>query len=525
MKGYFSLVLHSHLPFVKHPGYDYFLEEYWLFEAIIESYIPLLMNLEKLENEGVNYALTASVTPTLCEMLDDEYLMNKFSAHLDKLIDLANKEFSRVANEEHYLRNAHFYKDRLEKIKDFFNNSLQCRVLNGYRRFSDLGKLEVITCGATHGFLPLLSVNPKAVKVQIEVAVKTHTKHFGKKPRGIWLPECAYYDGLDKILDEYEIEFFFMDAHGLSYGYPTPKFGVYAPVFTNSGVAAFGRDPDSSKAVWSSKEGYPGDFCYRDFYRDVGYDAPFEYIKDYIQPNGDRCFTGLKYHKITGDSDYKEAYDYGVAYEKTKEHASDFHYKRDLQLSHLSEQMDRPPLIVSPYDAELFGHWWFEGNDFLYHLFKEFDKHNVIRPITPAMYLDEHPTNQLIRPSPSSWGDKGYYDVWLNSGNDWIYKHLHRIADIMQARANTFKDTSSDEKIRILNQMNRELLLAQASDWAFLMTTQTAMEYSIKRTKTHISNFLRLDGMLDYGIAFDEIANMESTNSIFSHIGFEVWQD
>ncbi len=523
MKGYFSLVLHSHLPFVKHPGYDYFLEEYWLFEAIIESYLPLLANLEKLERERVDFALTVSLTPPLCEMLSDAYLMDKFKAHLDKLLDLCDREQARVQNEPHYLRNALFYKERLSALKDYFYNTLDGNVLNGYKKFMKLGRLEVITCGATHGFLPLLSVNPKAVEVQIAVAVETHKKHFGIAPRGIWLPECAYYDGLDKILNAHAIEFFFLDSHGLGYGYPTPKFGVYAPVFTAEGVAAFGRDPSSSKEVWSSKEGYPGDFCYRDFYRDVGYDAPFDYIKDFVQPSGERCFTGLKYHKITGKGDYKEAYDASVAYAKTREHAQDFHYKRDLQLSELATHMDRPPLIVSPYDAELFGHWWFEGPDFIYHLFKEFSAHKVIKAITPAQYLEEYSTNQLIRPSPSSWGDKGYYDVWLNSGNDWIYKHLHKMADLMQARASEHRGTRDPQKRRILNQMNRELLLAQASDWAFLMTTQTAVEYSTKRTKTHIANFFELEKMLSSAQDKDALEKMERENSIFQNVEFEVW--
>ncbi len=522
-RGYFSLVLHSHLPFVKHPEYDYFLEEHWLFEAILESYIPLLMNLEKLEKQGVEYALTTSVTPTLCEMLADTRLMEKFDSHLDKLLGLCEKEFVRVKDEPHYLKNTHFYKERLLQIKDYFENTLNKNILNGYKKFSNTGRLEVITCGATHGFLPLLNVNPKAVDVQIAVAVKTHEKHFGKPPKGIWLPECAYFDSLDEVLKKHGIEFFFLDSHGLNYGYPTPKYGVYAPIFTNAGVGAFARDPESSKEVWSSKEGYPGDVNYRDFYRDVGYDADFEYIKDYIQPEGNRCFTGLKYHKITGESNYKEAYDPQIAFERTKLHAKDFHEKRVQQIEHLREYMDRPPLIVSPYDAELFGHWWFEGVDFIYHLFCEFDKTNTIKPITPVGYIEENPTNQLIRPTPSSWGDKGYYDVWLNSGNDWIYKHLHRMADTIQNLAKQHEKTQNSDTRRVLNQMNKELLLAQASDWAFLMTTGTATEYSTKRTKTHIANFIRLEEMLTEGIDEEKLSYMEWGHSIFPNLEFEIW--
>jgi len=295
--GYWIPVLHSHLPFVKHPEYDYFLEEHWLFEAISECYIPLLMQMKRMEEEGIDFRLTVSVTPPLAEMLDDHLLMRKYKSHLKKQLELSQKELLRVKDDDVYQDVTCFYKERYETIKDFFEGFLNSNVLNGYRHFSNSGKLEVITCGATHGFLPLLSTNKKAVQAQIKIAVQTHKKHFKKEPKGIWLPECAYYEGLDEILSQNGIEFFFMDSHGLVYAKPSSKYGVFAPVYTPNGVAAFGRDPESSKKVWSSKEGYPGDYNYRDFYRDIGYDLKFEYIKPYISPDGTRVFTGFKYHK------------------------------------------------------------------------------------------------------------------------------------------------------------------------------------------------------------------------------------
>ncbi|MDR1912126.1 MAG: DUF1957 domain-containing protein, partial [Helicobacteraceae bacterium] len=497
MKGYFSLALHSHLPFVKHPEHEYFLEEHWLFEAIIESYLPLLINLERLRNEGIKTRITISLTPTLCEMLADFRLQDKFYAHLNRLIELSHKESKRLENDPVYKEVSLFYLNRLETIRDFLTNDLGGSVLNGYRRFMKAGMIEIITCGATHGFLPLLSVNEQAVRVQIRVAVATHEKHFGVRPKGIWLPECAYYEGVDKLLAEEQIEFFFLESHGLIYGRPTPRFGLYAPVFTPNGVAAFGRDPESSRQVWSSISGYPGDPNYRDFYRDIGYDLDHEYIKPYICPDGTRVFTGLKYHRITGGGDYKEVYNPQNASAKAKEHAENFHFNRVKQIEHLSSFMDRPPIIVSPYDAELFGHWWFEGPDFIYHLFKTIEANDDIEPITPKEYLDIYPTNQMIHPSPSSWGKDGYFDVWINPQNDWIYRHLHNMADLMQNLARRFEGETSPLIARLLDQMNRELLLAQASDWAFLITAGTAVEYAEKRTKTHISNFLKLSAMID----------------------------
>lgn len=524
-EGYWVPVLHSHLPFVKHPEYDYFLEEQWFFEAIDECYVPLLRNLKKLVDEGVDFRLTVSVTPPLAEMFKDDLLMSKYQKHLSKMIELGYKEIERTKTtspQEHTL--AHFYKNRYEDIKTFFEDFLDQNLLNGYKYFADLGKLEIITCGATHGFLPILSVNEKAVEAQIAIAVQEHTKNFGTPPNGIWLPECAYYDGLDKILAKYDIKFFFGDSHTLVCADPTAQNGVFAPVYTPQNVAVFARDPESSKKVWSSKEGYPGDFNYRDFYRDIGYDLELGYIKPYISPDGNRVFTGYKYRKVTGTTDHKEFYDPQVAYNKTKEHAQNFHHERVAQFKATGKYLDRTPMAVSPYDAELFGHWWFEGTDFLYHLFKEIDTHKNFQAITPMEYLQENPTNQVTRPTPSSWGDQGYYDVWLNKGNDWIYRHLHIMGDRMREMATAYKEEQDPLKIRILNQMLRELLLGQSSDWAFLITTETAIEYSTRRTKEHISNFLKLSqSMENIDISFLEW--LEEKNSIFRDIDFRVFAD
>jgi len=521
-KGYWIPVLHSHLPFVKHPDFDYFLEEHWLFEAISECYIPLLMRMRYLEEEGVRFRLTTSITPPLAEMLSDHLLMSKYYRHLEKMLELCDKEIGRLSFDEGYRHVAYFYKDRYTKIINFFTDFLHHNVLNGYKYFMEKGFIEVITCGATHGFLPLLSINKNAVELQIEVAVKSHTKHFGTPPNGIWLPECAYYEGLDEILASNGIKFFFLDSHGLVYGTPTPKYGVFAPIFTPNGVAAFGRDPESSKQVWSSIEGYPGDANYRDFYKDIGFELDYDYIKPYIDPNGVRVFTGMKYCKITGKTDTKEPYNPHNAYQKVLEHASNFHFNRERQAEHLGQFLeDRLPLMVSPYDAELFGHWWFEGPDFLYALFKEIDKHKVLQVLTPMEYLDIHKKNQVVVPSPSSWGDRGYYDVWLNQGNDWIYRHLHFMADRLKELALEYKDGCDVEKKRILDQMTRELLLAQSSDWAFLMTTQTAFEYSVNRTKEHISNFNKLLDMVeDSRIDFEFLQKCEYKNSIFDFIDY-----
>jgi 1,4-alpha-glucan branching enzyme len=524
VKGYWIPVLHSHLPFVKHPEHDYFLEEHWLFEALSESYIPLLMKMEKMVSEDIDFRLTISLTPPLLEMLSDEYLTGQYEKYLDKLIQLSEMESKRLKKDKDFLPLARFYHKKFKGIKSFFKKFLNNNVLNGYKYFSDLGKLEIITSCATHGFLPLLRANHKCVDVQISVAIDSFNKHFGRPPDGIWLPECAYYENLDETLRKYDLKYFFLDSQGLTDGKPVPRYSVYAPAYTRTGVAAFARDPQSSKQVWSVDEGYPGDFLYRDFYRDVGFDLDFNYIKPYISPDGERVFTGIKYYKITGKTDYKEPYKPEEAVEKTVEHALHFCSERIKQVETLNPLMDRPPILVSPYDAELFGHWWFEGPDFLYYVFREIEKNKVISAKTPSEYLSMFPQNQVISPVPTSWGYRGYYDVWLNGENDWIYRHLHYMADTLENLANKHFNETDKVKNRLLNQLTRELLLAQSSDWAFLMTTNTAREYSTRRTKEHIENFNRLlDVFLSDSIDISVLEWMEYKNSIFKELDFRVF--
>ncbi len=518
-KGYLCLVLHAHLPFVRHPEYDFYLEEQWLFEAISETYIPLIWMFKRLEREKVDFRLTMSMTPPLVSMLMDPHLQDKYLKRLDQLIELCHKEVERTRWQPEFQRLAIMYLNRFCDAKDTFLEYGK-NIVQAFKEYQDKGYLEIITCSATHGFFPLMETTRPSVRAQVAVAVDFHSKVFGRAPKGIWLAECGYHPGHDEILREFGIRFFFVESHGILHGTPRPKYGVYAPVYTRSGVAVFGRDMESSKQVWSAVEGYPGDYWYRDFYRDIGYDLDFDYIKPYIQPNGLRMHTGIKYYRITGKTDHKEVYDPDRAMQKAAEHAGNFMFNREKQVEYLSSIMDRKPIIVAPYDAELFGHWWFEGPLWLEFLFKKihYDQ-KTIKTITPSEYLNEYPRNQVVTPSFSSWGWKGYCEVWLNGSNDWIYKHLHKASERMTELVKAYGGSAEPRVQRALKQALRELLLAQSSDWAFIMHTGTHVEYAVKRTKEHLLNFNKLYEEIKQGNVDEEfLSSLEEKNNIFPEI-------
>ncbi len=524
-KGYLCLVLHAHLPYVRHPEHENFLEERWLFEAITETYIPLIEAFNKLDKEGVPFRVTLSVSPPLASMLTDGLLQERYVRHLDKLIELAEKEVHRTSGTPFH-DTALMYRDRFYRTKDIFCNQYQRNLVKAFKHLEDRGRLEVTTCAATHGFLPLMMVNPNAVRAQIGAAVDLHIKNFGRAPRGIWLPECAYAPGIDDILKEFGIKFFFTDTHGILYASHRPRFGVFAPVFCPSGVAAFGRDIESSKQVWSADEGYPGDFNYREFYRDIGFELDFDYIKPYIHPDGIRIHTGIKYYRITGRTEDKQPYNPHWAWQRAVEHAGNFIFNRQHQVAHLSSLMERPPVIVAPYDAELFGHWWFEGPIFLEYLLRKFHyDQDTIELITPSEYLKMFPCNQVARPCASTWGNKGYNEVWLCTANDWIYRHLHMAADRMTELADRFP-MAEGLLLRALKQAARELLLAQSSDWAFIMSTGTMVDYAVKRTKRHILNFNGLYEQILYNRLEEAWINeLEQKNNIFPDINYRLYSN
>jgi 1,4-alpha-glucan branching enzyme len=563
--GYFSLILHAHLPFVRHPEYPEFLEEDWLFEAITEVYLPLIFIFQNLYEAGAGPRMAMNVSPPLCEMLTDELLQTRYTRHLENLLELAEKEGRRTASESMEFHDvANMYAESLRASLGLWNDRYKRNLVGAFRELQDEGVLEIITCGATHGFLPLIST-PEARRAQIEVAGANYRKHFGRQPRGIWLPECAYEPGVETLLKEAGIEYFIADTHAILYGDPRPRYGVHAPVICPNGTAVFARDLETSEQVWSSVIGYPGSDVYREFYRDVGWDLPIDYLRPHLHADGNRRHLGLKYHRITGrdvPQQRKAPYVPTLAREKAAENASHFIGERIKQAHLLRETFDgRPPLVVSPYDAELFGHWWYEGPQFIDFFFRKlhFDQ-SEIAAVTPGDFLDSGLPIQRQQPIASSWGEAGFYKVWLNEKNSWMYPYQHdaerRMTELVSRDAEERRhgenirhgdaETSrrgSDDSIsasprhslsgsqinpasqRILKQLARELLLAESSDWAFQIYQGTTVEYSSRRFQSHIHRFDLLAKMLETGDVDEELlAEIERRDNIFPEIDPSVYR-
>lgn len=499
------------------------MEEAWLHQALLECYLPLLEVWERLAAEGVPFRLTLSLSPTLLEMLDDPLLKERFRRYLESRLELAEREVWRTRDDPFHPA-ACLYRERFGRAWELYTERCRGDLVAPLAQLEAAGHLELLTCPATHGYLPLLAAAPSAVRAQIRVGAGTFARHLGHRPPGLWLPECAYHAGCDGELAAAGLGYFFVDAHGLVCARPRPRYATFAPVRCPSGVACLARDLESSLEVWSARSGYPADPEYREFYRDIGWDLPLEYVGPYVHESGQRMFTGFKYYRLTGPTDHKEPYRPWVARHRLREHAESFVANRRRQVEALYARMQRPPILVAAYDAELFGHWWFEGPQWLEQVLRLLAFGEPVASATPSDYLQRHPELQTAQPNPSSWGYRGFHELWLNEKTDWIYRHLLAAARNMEELAARFVAPSALER-RALNQAGRELLLAQASDWPFMIRSGSHGEYAWNRVRGHLVSFFRLyQDLLEGQVDPSALAALEARHPLFPDLDYTLWR-
>ncbi len=515
--GKLAIVLHAHLPYVK-KNENNSLEEDWLFQAILECYIPLLQVIESSKKQNANNTkLTLSLSPTLLSLLQNKQIQKKFSSwiktRLEFLKDLSQKEQSASKFLTRNIKNNYLYWEKCSGD-----------LIERFKNLNTTGNLDILTCAATHGYLPILRENPETVLGQINTAMRSHEVIFGAKPLGIWLPECAYYENLDEILFNCGIRYAVLDGHGILNGSPRPRYGVYAPICSKKGVAFFGRDSESTLPVWSSKEGFPGNPVYREFHKDLGWELPVSELQKKGIPTSRPL--GLKFYRITNNKDSldkKEFYIEDEAIKKIEEHADSYLLSRSKQLRNLSLSASFEPLLIAPFDAELFGHWWYEGPKFIENILKKSTKYSIKLTNLKEILLQK-PNLQICNPSPSSWGQGGYHNYWLNDKNAWIVPEITKAGSVFVELS---KKALYDEfAMRLLKQAARELLLSESSDWSFILRAGTTTEMAKERIDRHLFRFWKLIDMIkkDSFIDLEFLQSVEEEDEIFPDLQINDWQ-
>jgi 1,4-alpha-glucan branching enzyme len=514
----FLLVLHSHIPYVlSHGTWPHGAD--WLHEAAAETYLPLLNVLRRLAAEGISPRVSIGFTPVLAEQLKSAAFQDGFRGYLKMKAAAADQD------QRHFFRTgeraleglARHWKEHYDRLLSFFEESFRSDLIDAYRRLQDEGHVEILTSAATHAYFPLLSED-ESIRAQIRQGKLTYVRHFGREPRGFWLPECAYRPGyswapplgrgrsrarpgVDQLLKEEGLGCTFVDAHLLRGG--TPR-GVYQELYPGlkkiweagrkqgrsrrrtardpyrphrvhpSGLPVYFRDEATGRQVWSRDMGYPGDGWYLEFHKK-------------------RFPGGLRYWRITSsraDLADKAVYDPEKVAERLDENAAHFVGLLEKTLARRAQAV-----VVSMYDTELFGHWWFEGPEWIYHVLKRLAG-SSIRPATASECLAQvPPPPHLLGLPEGSWGEGGFHSVWLNEATSWIWEKIYAV----EASWKRLKLRVAASDRRLVKQFIREKFLLESSDWPFLISTWSARDYAENRAAEHAVRAVRLADWLSRG--------------------------
>lgn len=528
-----SIVLNAHIPWVRHAEVDHSLEEDWLHSAVLETHLPLLEMLFRLRTEGVPYHVTLNISPTLLAMLRDRLLKRRTLAYLDRTLRLCRDEIER-GDITGFRGLAEMYEDRFHRFRTLLVDEWKGDIIRAICDLRDSGHVELTASAATHGLLPLLMRVPEAVQAQVRAGIRQFVQCFGRLPKGFWLPECAYAPALGKLLKQEGIDWTLVEEHGLTGAPQAIEEFPFAPTKTSDDLMVFGRDSASSSEVWSADEGYPGDERYRDFMRDIGLESPAEYLKEYLGDTDQRQFTGIKYYRSAQGENGSEVYDPELASKAIEEHAVHFVSSRGAQLASLEAQGVENPIVVCAFDADLFGHWWYEGTEFLERVFRKTAERGDFEFTTPAGYLAANGEREWASVSPvsSSWGEGGYFETWTSEENNWVYheiqkrsEQLARFVHLYEVNKKEFDEEAITYRQRCIQLMTREILLSQSSDWGFLMKNEPSREYAESRTRGHLANFDQIWAIATRSdvdsTVLDEI---EGKNPVFPDLPWNIYE-
>ena len=551
--GALCVVLHAHLPHVLNHGTRPH-GEAWLFEAAAETYLPILDLIGECALLKVRPALTIGLTPVLLEQLAHDRFKHGFVAYLSERADRAGRdrrEFE-ARNEPHFAyladRWAGWYEAKLEHFERI-GRGIPAEFAARFRE----GHVQILTSNATHAYMPLL-LNDASLHAQMACGVATSTRHLGVQPHGMWLPECGYrparehwvppvlHDrarsrpGIEQAVAEAGVNHFFVDSHLTADASPLATWenghlretneallfwdqrrgwrSPLEPVGVVSSaqepqVFALARHPRVSEQVWSGVVGYPGAGPYLDFHR----------------KHGDG---GLRYHKVTGTTVSqadKQPYHPDDIEATVHQHAQHFcGVVRDALGQH-RRQTGRPGVVVAPFDAELFGHWWFEGPRFLRDVVLTLASDPQVELLTAEEAVGRHPPDKVVRLPEGSWGERGNHSVWLNDRTRWMWETAYRAEDRLLASLRELPWRQSADVHEMLVRAARQLLLLQASDWPFVIHSGGAVDYGVQRFAGHATRFDRMTHIAERVARGDPVGTIEQVRVAEADLHDDVFRD
>ncbi len=562
--GSFCLVLHGHLPYVLRHGIWPHGED-WLYEAAAETYLPILAMIDECNFLNAPPRLVMGLTPVLLEQLAHEHFKSGFEHYLEDRIERAKrdrKDFEGFGN-GHMIYLADYWVQTFSRMGEQFA-AIKRDIPQAYAQRARDGLIQILTSTATHAYLPLL-YEDSSIRAQLRAGLASSHRILGFKPSGMWLPECAYRPGgrwnppigwagkdgrigIEHLVADETINHFFVEHHLVEQSNSEQVFNdgqwwkvnwdegrkylgkgwrtVNEPQGVNSDgtglarVSVFARDPKVCEQVWSGDIGYPADGNYLEFHKKWG------------------ARRGLRYWKVTGnkvDLGDKHLYYPEDTTARIHQHASHFCDFVRSRLWDYHNRTGRHGVVTACFDAELFGHWWYEGPRFLRDVILNLNADPNVDLSTTEQFLTNHPVDKVVSMPEGSWGEEGDHRVWTNPQVNWMWDIEYR-CEANFGKATIDLPWRSNTKIEeMLKKAARELLLLQASDWQFNITRGQSIDYAIKRFMQHVSRFETLLDMAER-IAGDssylgklneveqfEVRDAEIHDIIFPQIELDWW--
>ncbi|MDR2053125.1 MAG: DUF1957 domain-containing protein [Treponema sp.] len=537
-------------------GFVFSCEESWFFETLSETWLPLLAMFGRLDQDRIPFRLSIALSPVLGSMLADEILIGRYLEYVDRQIEFGARELERTAGSPRLYALARYYYDQIVEKRILFTERCEKNILRVLDFYQKKGRLEIMTTAATHSFLPLYAPFPETVQAQIEVAIASHRRFFGRNPQGFWLPELGWAPELDEYLRSYNFSYTVVDTHGALLGRSAARgraspecaagfcgtacspaamlpegsmaavrHGSFYPIKTPSQILVLIRDYYAHRDLFES-----GGICfspeYRDYSEDAGYELKRELIEPFLGEGGTRMPTGFKYYARSCFSSKKAIYDAEKARKLAGVHAREFLNNRLRLLEQTETLMSETPISFCAFEADNFGRFWHEGPAFLEALFREGAGRDGLQFMNPQEYLfkQDIPRIETVMPEFSSWGTNGYAEMWLDASNDWMYRHVIHSLNRMVELAERFPNDSG-LKERALNQAAREILLVQASDWPRMLYNQEFPDFARNQIEIGLRNFTTIYEALGSNyISTEWLTRLERRHRIFPNINYRVFR-
>jgi len=458
--GTFSLVLHTHLPWLAHHG-RWPVGEEWLYQAWAGSYLPIVRVLDRLAAEGHRDVLTLGLTPVLADQLDDPYCLAGLTAWLADWRLRAEHLAARRDESARQIATIEFQaaSTALAEAATGWRHGGSPR----WRELADAGVIELLGGPATHPVLPLL--DPRVARIALAAGLDDARVRLGREPAGIWAPECGWRPGLEQIYAEAGVSHLVLDEATLAAAGQSTAAGHR---LGDTDVVAFGRDLAVTNRIWSSRDGYPAGRDYRDFHA--------------VDPE-----SGFRLWRVTGQDPDKQPWSADDAAAAVERDAQDFVGAVRARLQEINARDGRPGLVVAAYDTELFGHWWHEGPAFLDRVLRLLPTAGIrVATLRTALESGLVADRADVLPAGGTWGAGKDFRLWAGESVSALVADGAAVQKRMLAVLDAELPPGAQRGRRPdLDQLVRETLLHLSGDWAFAISRDQAPDYAWRRALGH----------------------------------------